>query len=154
MPLYENEETLTNEKQVALTLASTWGLLDCRKIHNREAGVDYIADVNNSRYPHLAFEIKCRSKRFGSFLIDVAKLRKIKAYEEKHNVRSILVVRWEDVINWCRPSEWVWHNALPANFRVGLFSRQEMRDINDHKDLVAWIPYHLLYPLSKTPMQD
>jgi hypothetical protein len=163
--LHETEEDLQRELEIARRVARLWGMHAIRKqpmdMHDFAVyrSVEPCAESDSNltfwdgkQYRLMCgFEIRSRTKRFGSLLIDLSKVSKLRSQEIAQGIPFFLIIEWDGLTQWCRPAAWQWHGGLPSNLRVERFTRNQPRDEYD-TDTVVYIPNHLIYNASINPL--
>ena len=146
--IYEDADDLVNEQRVAMRVAQAWQLQ--KLVKPKGFGIDRVAyRSKDDRVPCCSFEIRCRSKRFKSLLVDQYKLYKIKQIDMM-GVPAFFVVEWGGVIQYCRPALWEWKGRHPVGFRCEAFQRSARHNQLD-VNLCVFIPAELLTDIEVQP---
>lgn len=128
MPIYENAESLANERRVMNSVTRRFGIVG----HKMNGRVDFVLTRNGEGWGWA--EVKCRwnaSTDYPTYMIDLSKidaLRTISQFTESH---ARIIVRWDDCLGVA--------DAKTVKYMTVKGGRTDRGDKNDI-DVVALIP--------------
>jgi hypothetical protein len=127
-PMYESQNDLSNEKDVANYLADKWSCVF------KKLPISYNVDwllINNSETPKAFAELKCRNNesiKYPTLLLSLSKWMKGKELGKELNIPFIVIVRWTDGV--------YFHIAGKHEVTYGFGGRRDRNDAQDVEPIV------------------
>jgi hypothetical protein len=139
MPIYEDAQTLANERRVMDSVTRRFGIVGHKMpLH---CSVDFVLTRNGKGWGWA--EVKCRwnlSTRYPTYMIDLSKVEALRALSRATDSHARIIVRWDDCLGVA--------DAKTVEFMTVTGGRTDRGDKNDI-DVVALIPleHFRMYPL-------
>jgi hypothetical protein len=139
MPIYEDAQTLANERRVMDSVTRRFGIAGHK---TKDLGeIDFVLTRNGKGWGWA--EVKCRwnlSTKYPTYMIDLSKITALRAVTSGTESHARIIVRWDDCLGVA--------DAMTCPYTTGWNGRKDRNDPNDH-DEVAYIPMSAfkMYPL-------